>query len=60
MDQFLVDCGDDEVRVGDEVVLLGRQGDEAVTAEEWARRAGTITWEILCGVGARVPRVVVD
>ncbi|MGH9021313.1 MAG: alanine racemase [Acidimicrobiales bacterium] len=60
MDQLLVDCGDDEVRPGDEVVLLGRQGDEEVTAEEWARRAGTISWEILCGIGARVPRVVVD
>ena len=45
---------------GDDVVLLGRQGDEEITAEEWARRADTITWEILCGIGARVPRVLVD
>ncbi len=59
MDQLLVDCGDDEVRPGDEVVLLGRQGGEVVSAEEWAARAGTISWEILCGVGARVPRAVV-
>lgn len=59
MDQLLVDCGDDEVRPGEEVVLLGRQGAEEVSAQEWAARAGTITWEILCGVGARVPRVVV-
>jgi alanine racemase len=59
MDQLLVDCGDDDVHPGDDVVLLGRQGDEEITALEWARRANTITWEILCGVGARVPRVLV-
>ena len=60
MDQLLVDCDDQDVRVGDDVVLLGRQGDEVITADEWARRADTITWEILCGIGARVPRVLVD
>ena len=60
MDQLLVDCGEDDVQVGDDVVLLGRQGAEAITAEEWARRGDTITWEILCGVGARVPRLLVD
>ncbi len=60
MDQLLVDVGDDPVEVGDDVVLLGRQGAETVTADEWARLAGTITWEILCGIGARVPRVLVD
>ncbi len=60
MDQLLVDCGDDDVKVGDDVVLLGRQGGEEITAEEWAVRTNTITWEILCGIGARVPRVLVD
>ncbi|OYV66054.1 MAG: alanine racemase [Actinobacteria bacterium 21-64-8] len=60
MDQLLIDCGDDEVGVGDDVVLLGPQGDETITADEWAERAQTITWEILCGIGARVPRVLVD
>lgn len=60
MDQLLVDCGNDVVEPGDDVVLLGRQGDEAITAEEWAQLANTITWEILCGIGARVPRVLVD
>jgi alanine racemase len=59
MDQLLIDCDDDDVHPGDDVVLLGRQGAEEITAEEWARRADTITWEILCGVGARVPRVMV-
>ena len=60
MDQLLIDVGDDAVGVGDDVVLLGRQGDEWISADEWARLAGTITWEILCGIGARVPRVLVD
>jgi alanine racemase len=56
MDQLMVDCGDDRVQRGDEVVLLGRQGDEAVTAEEWAARLDTIGYEVLCGIGPRVPR----
>ena len=60
MDMLVIDCGDDAVAPGDEVVLLGRQGDEEITADEWAERAGTISWEILCGIGARVPRILVD
>ena len=60
MDQLLIDVGDDEVAPGDDVVLLGRQGDEVITAEDWANWANTITWEILCGIGARVPRVLVE
>jgi len=60
MDMLVIDCGDDSVKPGDEVVLLGRQGDEEITADEWAMRAGTISWEILCGIGARVPRILVD
>jgi alanine racemase len=59
MDQLMVDCGPDSaVEPGDEVVLLGAQGDEAITAEEWADKLGTISYEILCGIGARVPRRV--
>lgn len=60
MDQLMVDCGPGaDVRIGDEVVLLGRQGAEEVTAEEWAGALGTINYEILCGIGPRVPRVYV-
>ena len=60
MDQLTVDCGDDEaVTPGDEVVLLGRQGDESVDAWEWANRVGTIPYEVLCGIGPRVPRILV-
>jgi alanine racemase len=61
MDQIVVDCGDDTtVQPGDEVVLLGRQGDEEITAEEWAGLLGTINYEVLCGVGPRMPRILVN
>jgi alanine racemase len=61
MDQIVVDCADDpSVHPGDEVVLLGRQGDESVTADDWAALLGTISWEVLCGVGPRMPRVLVN
>lgn len=56
MDQLMVDMGDDDVAVGDEVVLLGRQGREEITAVEWARRVETIPYEIVCQIGPRVPR----
>ena len=56
MDQLMVDCGDDPVAVGDEVVLLGRQGDSEIRAEEWASTLGTIGYEVVCGIGPRVPR----
>ena len=60
MDYLMVDCGPDpRVRRGDEVVLLGRQGDQEITADEWARHLGTISYEVLTGVGTRVPRVYV-
>lgn len=58
MDQLMVDCGPDStVAPGDEVVLIGRQGDEEITAADWAALLGTISYEVLCGIGPRVPRV---
>jgi alanine racemase len=56
MDQILVDMGDDPAEGGEEVVLIGQQGSEEVTATEWAERLGTIAYEICCAVGPRVPR----
>jgi alanine racemase len=56
MDQITVDCSDDDVAAGDEVVLLGRQGGVEVTAWDWAERLGTIAYEVVCGISARVPR----
>jgi alanine racemase len=61
MDQIVIDCGEDfSVRPGDEVVLLGRQGDEVITADDWAAMVGTISYEVVCGVGPRVPRIVIN
>jgi alanine racemase len=58
MDQLLVDCGPGAaVAPGDECVLIGRQGDEEVTAWEWAERVGTIAYEVVCGLSSRVPRL---
>lgn len=57
MDQTMVRVPDDvPVQVGDEVVLIGRQGDEEVTATELAGLAETINYEIVCGISRRVPR----
>jgi alanine racemase len=56
MDQFVVDVGDDHVAAGDEVVLFGPGSSGEPTADEWAAAIGTINYEIVSRVGARVPR----
>lgn len=56
MDQFMVDCGDDAVEAGDEVTMIGRQGDQEITADEVAAWMGTINYEVVCAIGERVPR----
>ncbi|MET9848668.1 alanine racemase [Streptomyces ossamyceticus] len=60
MDQFVVDLGGDEPAVGDEVVLFGAGDDNEPTAEDWAKAAGTIAYEIVTRIGTRVPRVYVN
>jgi alanine racemase len=60
MDHFLVDAGDDPLEVGDEVVILGRQGDHEITAQEMADKLGTIPYEVVCGISARVRRVYLN
>jgi alanine racemase len=56
MDQFMVNCGEDEVSVGDEVVLLGN----GITADDLGEWAGTNNYEPLTNISARVPRVFVS
>ena len=56
MDQIMIDVSDEDVGVGDEVVLLGSQGDETIGADEWAGRLNTISYEVVCSIGPRVPR----
>jgi alanine racemase len=60
MDHFLVDAGDDQLEIGDEVVILGRQGSEEITAQEMADKLGTIPYEVVCGISARVRRVYLN
>jgi alanine racemase len=57
MDQLMVDVGPDSaVQPGDEVVLLGSQGDHRISPDEWAERLGTIAYEVVCALGPRVER----
>jgi alanine racemase len=61
MDQTILDITDiPEAAIGDEVVILGQQGSGEITAWEHADLCGTIPYEILCNIGARVSRTVVD
>jgi alanine racemase len=61
MDQIVVDCGPDaDVAIGDDVVLIGRQGPASLAVQDWADVLGTIGNEVLTEIGSRVPRVVVD
>ena len=60
MDLMMIDVSQlNDVQVGEEVVLMGRQGDQEISAAELAERAGTITWEITTRIGSRVRRVYV-
>jgi alanine racemase len=59
MDQLMVDMGIDDVAVGGHAVLIGRQGDDEITAAEWADRLGTIGYEIVCGISRRIERHVI-
>ena len=57
MDQLMIDCeSDSSVMVGDEVVLIGKQGEHSVTADDWAEALGTISYEIVCGISPRIFR----
>jgi alanine racemase len=61
MDQTIVEVtGGPEVRPGDPVVLLGAQGDESITADEWADRLDTISYEVICGFSVRLPRTALS
>ena len=60
MDQMMIDVTHiDNIKMGDEVVVLGCQGDKCVSAEELAKLESTINYEVVCNVGKRVPRVYI-
>lgn len=59
MDQVVIDLGGDDVSAGDEVLLFGPGGAGEPTAHEWADVLGTIAYEVVTSIGARVPRTYV-
>ena len=60
MDQLVVDVSAvPGVKTGDRVTLIGRDGENCIPTEELAVRSGTINYEIVCGIGYRVPRVYI-
>ncbi len=60
MDQFMIDITDiPEASIGDEVVLIGEQGGNMVSAEEIAKLIDTINYEVVCMIGKRIPRVYI-
>lgn len=60
MDLTMVDVtGHPEIRVGDEVILMGKSGEQEITADDLARLSGTISYDVTCSVGPRVPRVFI-
>lgn len=60
MDQMMVDCGDMKIKIGDDAVLLGRQQDQTISANDIAAKLDTIGYEIVCAISSRVPRVYLN
>jgi len=61
MDQLMLDVSAiPDLEVGEVVTLLGKDGENQITADDWAETLGTISWEILCGFKHRLPRVAVN
>ncbi|MBR1592995.1 MAG: alanine racemase [Ruminococcus sp.] len=61
MDQLMIDISDvPEAKAGDIVTLIGRDGDDRITADELADIYGTIGYEVVCGISKRVPRIYID
>jgi len=58
MDQTMIDVGQIKgVKIGDEVVLIGKQGHHEIRVEQLSRLAGTIAYDFICGISNRVPRI---
>lgn len=61
MDQLMIDVSDvPEAQSGDIVTLIGRDGDDIITADDLAAMYGTIGYEVVCGISKRVPRIYID
>ena len=61
MDQLMIDVSAvPQASSGDIVTLIGREGNDMITADELASVYGTIGYEVVCGISKRVPRIYVD
>jgi len=61
MDQIMIELGNmQDMQIGEEVILLGKQGDEEISIYEWCRRLETIPYEVTCGISKRVQRLYVQ
>ncbi|GAG57006.1 unnamed protein product, partial [marine sediment metagenome] len=61
MDQIMIDVTDiDEVKIGDEVVIIGNQGEEKIEVDELSRALNTIDYEIVCGIKDRIPKIYLE
>jgi len=58
MDRIMFDVGNDNIKVNDDVILLGKNGKFKIDAWDWSKKINTIPYEITCGISKRVPRVV--
>ena len=58
MDRIMFDVGNDNIKVDDDVILLGKKGKYKIDAWDWSRKINTIPYEVTCGISKRVPRVV--
>ena len=58
MDRIMFDVGNDNIKVGDDVILIGKKGKFEIDAWDWSKKLNTIPYEITCGISKRVPRVV--
>jgi alanine racemase len=58
MDQLMLDVSSlPEIQAGEIVTLIGKDGNLEITADDWAKKLNTISWEILCSFKHRLPRV---
>jgi alanine racemase len=60
MDRIMFDVKNDNIKTGDEVILLGEKGNIKFDAWDWAKILNTIPYEITCGISQRVPRLYIN
>jgi alanine racemase len=60
MDRVMYDIGNDDIKVGDEVILIGQKAKQSITAWDWAKELDSIPYEITCNISKRVPRIYVN